>query len=68
MKTTNTTFFSIGYKEVKYLLDSLELKAIGSNYSQVNNQGEYTINEEGTKIYKRRHTAAKVCYDLIAEK
>lgn len=67
MKTTDQ-FLSIDWKEVKSLLDSSDFKAIGTNYHQVNNQGEYTINKEGTKIYKRRHTAVKSHYDLIANK
>lgn len=60
--------FIIDYKEVKKLMESKEIPAIGSNIYQVNNQSEYTINEERTKIWKRRHTASKAIYDLIASK
>jgi hypothetical protein len=65
MKTT--TFKSINYKEVLSMIADGKLKAIGSIIHQVNNQGEFTINTEETKVYKRRHTASKSIYDLIAQ-
>lgn len=65
---TTQKFLSIGNKEVKSLLDSGAFKAIGSNYFQVNNQGEYTISADGNKIYKRRYTSATAHFDLIANK
>jgi len=60
-------FFSINYKEAKQLVESGRLKIIGSNLAQINNQGEYTISADSKKLYKRRHTASKVIFDLIAK-
>jgi len=65
MKTLN--FFAIDWKEAKRLVESGKLKAIGSNLSQINNQGEYTISADSKKLYKRRHTASTVIFDLIAK-
>lgn len=65
MKTQS--FFSINWKEAKALVESGKLKAIGSNLSQINNQGEYTISADQKNLYKRRHTASKVVFDLIAK-
>ena len=61
-------FYRIDWKEGKQMVESGELQIIGSNFSQINNQGEFTLNEEKTKLYKRRHTAVKAHYDLIAQK
>lgn len=58
----------IDWKKAKQMVVSGELKIIGSNLHQINNQREFTINEEKTKLYKRRHTAVKSHYDLIAQK
>lgn len=63
---TNSNFLSINWKEAKALVESGKLKAIGSNLSQINNQGEYTISADQKKLYKRRHTASKAMFDLIA--
>ena len=68
MENTTSKFFSISHKEVKQLIESGEFSAIGSNLYQVNNQGEYTINEDGNKIYKRRNNATRAHFDLIATK
>ena len=65
MKTQS--FFSINWKEAKSLVESGKLKAIGSNLSQINNQGEYTISTDQKNLYKRRHTSSKVIFDLIAK-
>lgn len=65
MKTQS--FFSINWKEAKALVESGKLKAIGSNLSQINNQGEYTISADQKNLYKRRHTESKVIFDLIAK-
>ena len=59
-------FTSLDWKEVKKLIDSKELEIIGGNYGQINNQGEFTINSTRDKVFKRRHTARNVMYDLIA--
>ena len=64
---TTQNFFSINWKEAKVLVESKKLKIIGANLSQINNQGEYTITSDGTKLYKRRHSASKVIFDLIAK-
>lgn len=64
----NSEFLSIDWKLAKELVESGQLNAIGSNIHQINNQGEFTINVEKTKLYKRRHTAKKSIYDLIAVK
>lgn len=61
-------FYTIDYKEAKQMVVSGELQIIGSNLGQINNQGEFTLNKEKTKLYKRRHTAVKAMYDLIAQK
>jgi hypothetical protein len=61
-------FYGISWKEAKQMVESGELQIIGSNLGQINNQGEFTLNREKTKLYKRRHTAAKAHYDLIAQK
>lgn len=58
----------IDWKEAKSLVESGQFQIIGSNLGQINNQGEFTINKEGTKLYKRRHTASRAIYDLIAKK
>ena len=60
--------FSISWKEAKGLVESGKLQAIGSNFAQINNQGEYTISDDQQKLYKRRHSSAKAIFDLIAEK
>lgn len=60
-------FISITHKDVKSLIDAGTLKVIGGNAGQINNQGEFTISKDGNKIYKRRHTARKAMYDLIAQ-
>lgn len=60
-------FIGINWKEAKKLIESNQFKIIGSNLSQINNQGEYTLSEDGKRLYKRRHTAAKAIYDLIAK-
>jgi hypothetical protein len=65
MATQN--FFAITWKDAKALVESGKLKAIGSNLSQINNQGEFTITADQKKLYKRRHTASKVIFDLIAK-
>lgn len=62
----NSKFISINYKEALSLIDSGKLKAIGANRSQINNQGEYSISADNSKLYKRRHTANKSIFDLIA--
>lgn len=59
---------TINWKEAKNLVESNQLTAIGSNLSQINNQGEYTLSEDGRNLYKRRHSATKAIYDLIAKK
>lgn len=61
------TFTSINWKDAKNLVESGELKAIGANLSQINNQGEYTLSADKNKLYRRRHTASKVVFDLIAK-
>lgn len=65
MKTQ--TFKSINWKEAKELVLSGALKAIGSNLGQINNQGEFTISEDGLRLYKRRHSASSAIFDLIAK-
>lgn len=64
----NNTFFSINWKEARNLILSGQLTIIGNNMSQINNQGEYTISSDGSKLYKRRHSASKIIFDLIAKK
>ena len=64
---TNTNYLSINWEEAKQMVEQGKLKAIGSNLSQINNQGEYSISTDRTKLYKRRHSAAKVVFDLIAK-
>ena len=64
MKTKS--FLSINWKEAQALVESGKLEAIGSNLSQINNQGEYTISADKKNLYKRRHTSSKVIFDLIA--
>lgn len=61
-------FSSINWKKAKNLIDTNQLTVIGGNYSQINNQGEFTISTDGSKLYKRRHTAFKAIFDLIAKK
>lgn len=61
------SFTSINWKDAKELIVSGKMKAIGSSLGQINNQGEYTLSEDGQRLYKRRHTAAKAMYDLIAK-
>jgi hypothetical protein len=63
----NSETFSIDWKKALALIESGKLKPIGSNLSQINNQGEYYISKDETKLYKRRHTAGKSINDLIAE-
>jgi len=58
----------INWKDAKALIDNKALQIIGSNYHQINNQGEFTLSENGEKLFKRRHTAPKAIYDLIAKK
>jgi hypothetical protein len=65
---TNQTFFSISWKDAKALVESGKLKIIGSNLGQINNQGEFTITADQKKLYKRRNSASKVIFDLIAKK
>ena len=57
----------INWKDAKALIDNKVLQIIGSNYHQINNQGEFALSENGEKLFKRRHTAAKAMYDLIAK-
>lgn len=64
MGTSN--FLSINWKEAKALINSGELKAMGTNQFQINNQGEYLATPDKMKVYKIRHTASKVMFDLIA--
>lgn len=64
---TTQNFFAITWKDAKALVESKKLKIIGSNLSQINNQGEYTITADQKKLYKRRHSASKVIFDLIAK-
>jgi hypothetical protein len=59
-------FKSINWKEAKELVLTGKLKAVGTALFQINNQGEFTINEAGSKLYKRRHSASVAKYDLIA--
>lgn len=66
-KVNHSDFISVNWKDAKEMIDNGELVIIGSNYSQINNQGEYTLSADGKKMYKRRHTASKVIFDLIAE-
>ena len=61
-------YTSIEWKEAKTLIDNGTLQIIGSNYSQINNQGEFSLSENGEKLFKRRHTSSKSTYDLIAKK
>ena len=61
-------FYGINWKEAKQMVESGELQIIGSNLGQINNQGEFTLNKEKTRLYKRRHTSARAHYDLIAKK
>lgn len=65
--TAYKNFFAINWKDAKALVESKKLKIIGSNLSQINNQGEYTITADQKKLYKRRHSASKVIFDLIAK-
>lgn len=65
MKTEN--FLSIDWKLAKQLIQTGQLKAIGTNLGQINNQGEYTISADQKKLYKRRHSASKIIFDLIAK-
>lgn len=66
MKTS--TFISITWRKALELVNSGELKIIGSNLHQINNQGEFTMSKDGKSLYKRRHSANKAIYDLIANK
>lgn len=58
-----TQFKTINWKEVKELCDSKLFACIGTAYFQINNQGEFTISLDQTRIYKRRNSS----YDLIAK-
>ena len=64
---TTQNFFAINWKDAKALVETGKLKIIGSNIGQINNQGEFTITADQKKLYKRRHTASKVIFDLIAK-
>ena len=66
MKNYSKISQAIGWNKAKSLIDNGTLQIIGSNYSQINNQGEFTLSENGKKLFKRRHTASKSMYDLIA--
>jgi len=61
-------FITINWKEAKEIVESGKLQIIGSNFGQINNQGEFTISIDGLRLYKRRHSARKAIYDLIAKK
>lgn len=64
---TQSNFITIDWKEAKNMIVSGQLKAIGSNLGQINNQGEYTISRDGQRLYKRRFSAVSAMYDLIAK-
>lgn len=61
------SYKSISWRDAKALIDDGIFEIIGSNYGQINNQGEYRL-EQGEKLFKRRHTAASVIFDLLAQK
>jgi hypothetical protein len=58
----------IDWKQAKELVETGELQIIGSNLGQINNQGEFLISKDNTRLYKRRHTANRLTFDLIAKK
>lgn len=61
-------FVSISWKQARQMVENNELEIIGSNLSQINNQGEFSITPDKAKLYKRRHSSSKVVFDLIAQK
>ncbi len=67
MKTTSTFTF-IHYSEVKSLINSNTLKAIGTNLYQVNPSNQFTINKERTKIYIHKSSNRQSFFHLIATK
>jgi hypothetical protein len=67
MTTSNNKFYSINWKDAKALVENGTLTIIGGNEPNINNQGEYTLSADGKKLYKRRWSAIKPTYDIIAE-
>ena len=68
MTNTDRQFFAINWKDAKEMVESGQLTIIGSNIHQINNQGEYTITADKTRLFKRRHSAATIIFDIIAHK
>jgi hypothetical protein len=55
---------TISGKEIKNLKIEGKITFMGSNEHQVNNQGNYTFNENG--LYKQQNSALKIVFHKIA--
>jgi hypothetical protein len=55
---------TISVSEIKQLHNDGKISFIGSNFHNVNSQGNYGINENG--IYKKQNSSHKVVFHKIA--